>query len=75
MEKGGPMKKIMILILILTSTLVSYGNSLEFTDVKEEQWHYKWVKTLVDLNITSGYPDNTFKPNTNNIDHRNKCLL
>lgn len=38
---------------------------LHFTDVNERHWAYKDIQTLVASNLTSGYPDNTFRPSKN----------
>ena len=33
-----------------------------FTDVTEANWHYEFVKAMVDAGIVGGYPDGSFKP-------------
>lgn len=34
-----------------------------FSDVTEANWHYEFVKEMVDAGIVGGYPDGSFKPN------------
>ncbi len=36
----------------------------QFSDVNTTHWFYPFVKTAVDNNIIVGYPDGTFKPNS-----------
>ena len=33
-----------------------------FSDVTEANWHYEFVKAMVDAGIVGGYPDGSFKP-------------
>lgn len=43
----------------------SSGSSKEFfPDVKKSDWYYDAVKYLADIGVASGYPDETFKPNS-----------
>ncbi len=39
--------------------------AVTFTDVKEGQWHYEFIKKMVEAGIVNGNPDGTFKPNDN----------
>ncbi|HWO95826.1 MAG TPA: S-layer homology domain-containing protein [Bacillus sp. (in: firmicutes)] len=34
-----------------------------FEDIKEADWVYPYVSVLAANNITTGYPDHTFRPN------------
>lgn len=65
-------KKIMILtciaILLLAASVLLltkevFAISINFTDVKQDDWFYKNLQELTEKNIASGYPDGTFKPN------------
>lgn len=49
---------------ILNRAFYLSGNTqLEFIDVDPSHWAYKDIKVLVANELTSGFPDNTFKPN------------
>ena len=37
--------------------------SVSFKDVSSTAWHYDYIKALVANEITTGYPDQTFRPN------------
>lgn len=51
---------------ILTLAYDLRGNySTEFKDVPKEYWAYDYISALAANNITTGYPDGTFKPSTN----------
>lgn len=52
---------ILLLLLCLTSFVVAETNSVLFSDVSSH-WSQAWVNALVEREITSGYPDGTFKP-------------
>ncbi|WP_187442882.1 S-layer homology domain-containing protein [Rossellomorea vietnamensis] len=40
-------------------------SAISFTDISSKHWAYGSVQVLVNNGITSGYPDNTFKPKRN----------
>lgn len=42
---------------------LDYAFGSEFDDVDVESWLYDYVSCLVDNNITTGYSDNTYRPN------------
>ena len=52
--------------IILESTKLIDKNTedskIEFTDVNEKDWYYKYVKKAYELEIVKGYEDGTFKP-------------
>lgn len=53
------------LVAILASTGISTPVSAEgFNDVKKSDWYYNHVTKLIKLQITSGYTDGTFRPNS-----------
>ncbi len=53
------------LVAILASTGISTPVSAEgFNDVKKSDWYYNHVTKLITLQITSGYTDGTFRPNS-----------
>lgn len=54
----GQMAKILSLAYALKGT-----SPLQFTDVPKGHWAYSFVSTLAANDITTGYPDGTFKPN------------
>ncbi len=50
---------------ILTRAYKLTGTSkVNFTDVKSTHWAYSDIQALVTNNLTGGFPDNTFRPNT-----------
>ncbi|MGE7949230.1 S-layer homology domain-containing protein [Lysinibacillus sp. NPDC093688] len=50
---------------ILTRAYKLTGTSkVNFTDVKSTHWAYSDIQALVANNLTSGFPDNTFRPDT-----------
>ncbi len=56
------MKKIILILIVLILTLSTVFATSKFTDVDNDEWYTDWVYSIKDLNITSGYPDGTFKP-------------
>lgn len=40
-------------------------SSVAFSDVDVTNWSYEYIEKLVANNITKGFPDQTFRPNTN----------
>lgn len=55
------MKKILVIIMaIVLLTLPVFAD--DFKDVENEAWYSEWVGIIKYLNITSGYPDGTYKP-------------
>lgn len=49
---------------ILTNAFqLEYMYESDFTDIKEGDWSYEFVTTLLDHQITTPYPDGRFKPN------------
>ncbi len=56
------MKNILLIILsVLLITTSSFATSI-FSDIDESSWYSTWVNDLIEQDITSGYPDGTFKP-------------
>ncbi len=55
------MKKFTIIIIGLALLTSNVFANVEFSDVATH-WSSTWVKELVSKEITSGYPDGTFKP-------------
>ncbi len=57
------MKKrlIITILLVLSLTMSSYAENNTFSDVTNH-WSKDWITNLVSRDITSGYPDGTFKP-------------
>ena len=51
----------MAIVLILSSS-VCYAAEMNFTDVQKTDWFYQNLQELTEKNISSGYPDGTFKP-------------
>ena len=41
------------------------GNSMNFTDVASSHWAYRNIQNAYKLSIIQGYPDNSFKPESN----------
>lgn len=56
---------IILLIIILIASSVSYaGGTNTLHDIKSTDWFNKDVTMLINLGGISGYPDGTFKPNS-----------
>ncbi|MBI9014150.1 MAG: S-layer homology domain-containing protein [Clostridiales bacterium] len=51
----------LLMVVILLNTVV-YAEKPTFEDIDDTKWYSDWVNIIKDLNITSGYPDGTFKP-------------
>jgi len=62
-EKGVCMKQFisLLMVFILLNTVV-YAEKPTFEDIDDSKWYSDWVNMIRDLEITSGYPDGTFKP-------------
>lgn len=56
------MKKVVMIIISLFLVISSSFSYNTFTDVESSAWYFEWINDLVNENITSGYPDGTFKP-------------
>lgn len=56
--KGGIMKKLIIILFLFSS--FAFGETT-FNDI-ETHWGNDWITKIVSKNITSGYPDGTFRP-------------
>ena len=62
------MKKTIIIftvILLIFSFSAGYASQKNFTDVKETDWYYNTLVSIVEKGIIDGYPDGTFKPQNN----------
>ncbi len=58
-------KRIMALVIVgvfIMGIPMSYGTTL-FTDVPEDHWGNKYIASVVDKKIMSGFEDATYKPN------------
>lgn len=62
-EKGVCMKQLisLLMVCVLLNTVV-YAENPTFEDIDDTKWYSDWVNIIKDLDITSGYPDGTFKP-------------
>ena len=63
-------KKVIVLLLALSILIfpeiqanASQDAKTTFKDVKSTSWYYSYVSKLVDLKITGGYEDGTYRPN------------
>lgn len=70
MKKLSLLKRVSILCLMLCFLVTTYAfanteNFTEFTDVSSNYWASKFINPLKESNIIGGYPDGTFKPDTN----------
>ncbi len=52
-----------ILVLPIASVSAQTTTNISFKDVKSTSWYYTYVTKLLDLKITGGYSDGTYKPN------------
>jgi len=57
------MKKIIFILMISLLIITPLFAENNFTDVENDKWYSEWIGIINYLNITSGYPDGTFKPN------------
>ena len=54
------------LVLLLSLALpTAAAGTLPFTDVKESDWFYSYVKTMYDNELVSGTTPTTFSPDAN----------
>ncbi len=62
-EKGACMKQFisLLMVCVLLNTIV-YAEKPTFEDIDDTKWYSDWVNIIKDLDLTSGYPDGTFKP-------------
>lgn len=51
------------LVLPVASVSAQTTTNISFKDVKSTSWYYTYVTKLLDLKITGGYSDGTYKPN------------
>jgi hypothetical protein len=70
MKKQSLLKRVSVLCLMvcLLVTTYAFANTekfTEFTDVSSNYWASKFINPLKESNIIGGYPDGTFKPDTN----------
>lgn len=56
------MKKIILIFLVLVLAVSPVFANNQFGDVRSDMWYSDWVNIIKELNITSGYPDGTFRP-------------
>lgn len=54
---------ILVLAVLLFANLSAFALKNNFSDVKKSDWFYKSVLEAVDIGLTNGYEDNTFRPN------------
>jgi len=67
---------ILTAIVLIFSSSVCYAAEMNFTDVQTTDWFYKNLQELTEKNISSGYPDGTFKPsNTLKFEEFLKMLI
>ena len=57
------MKKIVAVLFVILSIIVSVSYAKEFTDVSNTFWAYAPINEMQEDGILTGYPDGTFKPN------------
>jgi len=51
--------------IIIFSFILLFTNSYAYSDVLSEHWAYAYIKELSDKELLSGYPDNSFRPDSN----------
>ena len=59
------MKKLLVWVMLFALLLPIGANASgyrEFTDLSKNHWAYRDIMRLYDLNLFSGYPDNSFRP-------------
>ena len=61
------MKRILSFILVLSMLLcaTSFAKGVDFSDMKETHWAYNDIQNGIDNGFFSGYPDGSFKPESN----------
>ena len=52
---------IVLMLFIISMINCSYA----YSDINNEHWAYEAINELTNKNILSGYPDGTFRPNSN----------
>lgn len=68
MSKSTRIKKsitMILTLLLLVSSVPSYGASLRFKDVPKSHWSYEFVEEMAEKGYLNGYPNGTFGPNGN----------
>ncbi len=64
-KPGEPVTRAQLCKMIVEGLDLKNANEValyQFSDVTQNHWGYKWIKTAVDNNIIVGYPDGTFQP-------------
>ncbi|MCH4886968.1 S-layer homology domain-containing protein [Acidaminobacter sp. JC074] len=56
------MKKLLLIMMVLLILVKPVFAGTKFKDVDAGMWYSKWIETIDELKITSGYPDGTFRP-------------
>ncbi len=54
-----------ILVRLLKADALDESESVNYSDIKEDDWFYKYVATAKKLGLVSGFEDNTFRPTDN----------
>lgn len=66
-DPNGKLTRAQMAVIIANAFELSGKSSKQFSDVGSTHWAHPYVQALAANNITSGYTDGTFKPNTNII--------
>lgn len=56
------MKKITFILLIIILVISPSFSESKFTDVSDDKWYSEWVGIIQELEITTGYPDGSYRP-------------
>ena len=68
LDKGITIKKAIttiLTLLLLVSSVPSYGASPTFKDVPKTNWAYEYIEDMVKLGYLNGFPSGEFQPNGN----------
>ncbi|QCR31470.1 S-layer homology domain-containing protein [Lysinibacillus sp. SGAir0095] len=64
-DPNGKLTRAQMAVIIANAFDLTGTSTKQFSDVPNGHWAYSFVQALAKSNVTTGYPDGTFKPNTN----------
>jgi hypothetical protein len=64
LNKALPLTLVLLILLTTNVGSIKASAAASFKDVKTTAWYYGYVSRLVELKITSGYSDGTYKPDS-----------
>jgi hypothetical protein len=64
LNKALPLMLVFLILITTNAGSITASAAASFKDVKTTAWYYSYVSRLVELKITSGYSDGTYKPDS-----------